>query len=90
MPHADISMSHGGAAALVRRGKRGTARMHTTSDISICPFFEGKDRRCARRFNLQCIAEVYDECLGRFQDCHIYQDLTVGRTDVAAEDIRAA
>jgi len=64
--------------------------MHSTGEYSICPFFEGKDRRCARRFNLQCISEVYDECLGRFQDCGIYQDLTIGQTDDAADDVRAA
>lgn len=69
---------------------RGECRMQTTHDYSICPYFEGKDRRCARRFNLQCIAEVYDECLGRFQNCGIYQDLTCGHTDIAAGDVRAA
>lgn len=64
--------------------------MQSTTDQSICPFFEGKDRRCARRFNLQRIAKVYEQCLGRYAECAIFQDLTVGETNRVAEDVRAA
>lgn len=64
--------------------------MHSTTDSSICPFFEGKDRRCARRFNLQRIAKVYEQCLGQYNTCAIFQDLTIGETDRPHQDVCAA
>gem|GEM_PF-1417289 len=64
--------------------------MQSATDQSVCPFFEGKDRRCARRFNLQRISKVYEQCLDQYCECAIFQDLTVGETDRSHNDVRAA
>jgi len=56
----------------------------------VCPFFEGKDRRCAQRFNLQQLGDVFDQCLDEFEGCRIYQQLTVGATESVGRDVRAA
>ncbi len=60
------------------------------SEHCVCPFFEGKDRRCAQRFNLQQLGDVFDQCLDAFEGCRIYQQLTVGETDRRGCDVRAA
>ena len=41
-----------------------------------CPFFQWNDQRCAQRFNLRRLHEVFDECLGDFALCGIYRWLS--------------
>ena len=42
---------------------------------TICPFFHGKDERCARRFNLQCLPQVFAQCLDDYPRCPVYDRL---------------
>lgn len=68
----------------------GNRPMSIPSEHFVCPFFEGKDRRCAKRFNLQQLSDVFDQCLDAFEGCRIYQQLTVGESDRPGSDARAA
>lgn len=51
--------------------------MNGLDEKSVCPFFHGNDERCARRFNLQRLPEVFEHCLGQFERCAVYIELTV-------------
>ncbi len=51
--------------------------MNGFDDKAVCPHFHGNDERCARRFNLQRLSEVFDNCLGEFNRCAIYHELTL-------------
>ncbi len=55
----------------------------------ICPYFEWNDVRCARRFTLQRLSEVFDHCLGEFDTCKVFHQISIsiqgkGETDVVA------
>lgn len=43
----------------------------------VCPFLERRDRRCARRFNLNRLAEIFDNCLGEYESCQTYHEIRV-------------
>lgn len=55
----------------------------------ICPYFEQSDARCARRFTLQRLSEVFDQCLGDYDACQVFHQISIsiqgkGETDVVA------
>jgi len=43
----------------------------------MCPYFEQNDPRCAARFNLDRIRDVFEQCLGDYTSCPIYFQLTI-------------
>ncbi len=47
------------------------------TSAQVCPFFERRDRRCARLFNLNRLAEIFDNCLGEYESCHTYHEIRV-------------
>jgi hypothetical protein len=51
--------------------------MHEAHDRRNCPFFHGNEARCAERFTLSRMSEVFEFCLGRHERCDIYQDLMI-------------
>lgn len=67
------------------------------NDKQICPFFQWNDERCAQRFNLRRLHQVFDECLSDYTGCSIYRQLVVNhrehesrpRTSVAASQSSA-
>ncbi|MCG8407339.1 MAG: hypothetical protein MI923_19245 [Phycisphaerales bacterium] len=65
--------------------------MPGSKDKTICPFFQGNDERCARRFNLQCLSEVFGQCLDEYEYCQVYHQLSVGQTDPESDaDVHVA
>lgn len=51
-------------------------RMHNCTNGGVCPFFDRNDRRCAERFTLLRMAEVFDHCLGRYTECPVYHQIS--------------
>lgn len=51
--------------------------MRDGKDRPICPFFQRKDQRCAERFNLTRLYQVFDQCLGDFNACSIHTQLAI-------------
>ncbi|MEE8170301.1 MAG: hypothetical protein V3T70_07115 [Phycisphaerae bacterium] len=43
----------------------------------VCPHFQGDDARCAERFTLNRMAEVFEFCLGAHDRCSVYHELTI-------------
>ena len=43
----------------------------------VCPYFQRNDRRCARRFNLQHLSEVFEDCLGDPWGCEVFHELSI-------------
>lgn len=60
--------------------------MQTEMDNSVCPYFQGSDERCAKRFNLHRMAEIYDQCLGEFGRCSTYHQLRIDRPNHPVDD----
>lgn len=48
-----------------------------------CPFLERRDGRCADRFKLQHLAEMFDQCLDKYEACDVYHEIN---TPVPIED----
>lgn len=44
---------------------------------AVCPFFQDNDDRCAQRFTLERMGEVFELCLGAHRRCIVYHELCV-------------
>ena len=42
-----------------------------------CPHLERNDARCAARFNLDRLPDVYAQCFADYSACPIYHQLTI-------------
>lgn len=51
--------------------------MDAFEDGMVCPFFQRNDQRCARRFNLQHLSEVFKHCLGAPRGCEVHHELSI-------------
>ena len=51
--------------------------MNGCESAAMCPHFERNDSRCAARFNLDRIRDVFEQCLGDYTSCPIYYQLTI-------------
>ena len=60
--------------------------MSKNNDRTVCPFFQGNDERCARRFNLQRLSDVFGQCLDAYESCPVYHQLTCAQSDAGAGD----
>jgi len=56
----------------------------------MCPHFERNDPRCAARFNLDRIRDVFEQCLGDYTSCPIYYQLTIAIKSPGAVALAAA
>lgn len=55
----------------------------------VCPFLDHNDPRCSDRFNLHQLACVFGECLGVYEGCEVFHQITIelrvpGRVPLAA------
>ena len=65
--------------------------MNDSPDHRACPFFQGNDQRCARRFNLQQLSDVFGQCLDDYACCPVFHQLRIERcTHDVAGDLHAA
>ncbi|MFQ5494861.1 MAG: hypothetical protein ACE5EX_05730 [Phycisphaerae bacterium] len=60
--------------------------MSKNSDRAVCPFFQGNDERCARRFNLQRLSDVFGQCLDAYECCPVYHQLIGGQSAASTDD----
>lgn len=44
---------------------------------AVCPFLHDNDARCAKRFTLERMSEVFEFCLSHHRECKIYYELCV-------------
>jgi hypothetical protein len=56
------------------RGVLEHALMQGCRNTRICPFFQCNDQRCSQRFNLRCLHQVFEQCLGDYAACGIFQE----------------
>jgi len=50
--------------------------MSEAPDRRVCPFVHDNDARCAQRFTLQRLGEVFHFCLGHPEECIVFCELT--------------
>ena len=51
--------------------------LNRCEQAAICPHFERNDARCAARFNLDRIRDVFEQCLGDYTACPVYYQLAM-------------
>lgn len=64
--------------------------MNGCESAAMCPHFERNDARCAARFNLDRIRDVFEQCLGDYTVCPIYYQLNIAIQRPAAVRLAAA
>lgn len=51
--------------------------MSEAPERRVCPYFHDNDGRCAQRFTLQRLSEVFHFCLGHPEQCVVFSELTI-------------
>lgn len=64
----------------------GSEIMRIEIEQPVCPYLQGSDERCARRFTLHRMSEVFEHCLGEYDRCTIFCQLTINGSPQAAVD----
>jgi len=51
--------------------------MRAPVEHHVCPFFHANDMRCAQRFTLERVSEVFHYCLRDFEHCQVFHQLRI-------------